>query len=323
MIIGFLQNINSFNEQYTDLIMKFVQFIHIPVFFQEAVTESINLIPFLFIIFLLIEIFENYFSDKIEQMSLNSRNWGPLVGSFLASVPQCGFSVIATVLYAKRFITLGTLIAIYISTSDEAIPILLVHPENFNVIIPVIITKITIGILSGYIIDFIIKPQLNTAPEKLEVHECGCCHHEIKSHVKNLLVHPLKHSLNIFIFILIINCCLAGMSAHLEANAEQYGAALPFTYKGILQVIVSSLIGLIPNCAASVMIVMLYLKHFLTFGALIAGLCSNAGLGLLVLLQNDKSKSECFKIAGILFVIAVFCGTLLYAVDSLIPFSFV
>lgn len=303
MIIQFLQQITSFNEQCIDLIMKFVQFIRVPVFLQEAVAESINLIPFLFLIFLFIEIFENYFSEKIEKLSLSSRIWGPFVGSVIASIPQCGFSVIATMLYIKRFITLGTLIAIYISTSDEAIPILLVHPESFSVIIPVIVTKVSIGIIAGYAVDFIFKTDLNKAPEKLEVCECGCCHNEIHSQVTNLFIHPLKHCFNVFVFILIVNCCLDFVLNYAQGTMNSI-----FNVNQFLQVIVASFIGLIPNCATSVLLVMIYLKKVVTFGALIAGLTSNAGLGLLVLFQNNENKKECLTITGILLIIAIIAG---------------
>lgn len=306
MIIQFLQNINNFNEHCLDLIMKFVQFMHVPVFMQEAVAESINLIPFLFIIFLFIEIFENYFSEKIENLSLSSRIWGPFVGSVIASIPQCGFSVIATMLYIKRFITLGTLIAIYISTSDEAIPILLLHPESFSVILPIISTKIGIGILAGYTVDFIFKTDLKKLPEKIEVCECGCCHNEIHSQVTNLFIHPLKHCFNVFVFILIINCCL-DFAFHYAQNSLQ----AIFNVNTLLQVIVASFVGLIPNCATSVLIVMLYLKHVIAFGALIAGLTSNAGLGLLVLFQNYNDKKECFKIISILLIVSLVFGLLI------------
>lgn len=303
MIIQFLQKITSFNEYCIDLIMKFVQFIQVPAFLQEAVAESINLIPFLFVIFLFIEIFENYFSEKIEKLSLSSRIWGPFVGSVIASIPQCGFSVIATMLYVKRFITLGTLIAIYISTSDEAIPILLVHPESFSVIAPVIATKICIGIIAGYIVDFIFKSDLKKAPEKIEVCECGCCHNEIHSQVTNLFIHPLKHCFNVFLFILIVNCCL-DLAFSFANNAINN----LFNVHSIFQIILASFVGLIPNCATSVLIVMLYLKHAIVFGALIAGLTSNAGLGLLVLFQNNENKKECLKITAILLIVAVFVG---------------
>ena len=200
MFIEFLEKIISINEIIPDLITKFIQIFNIPEFLQESIAESFNLVPFLFVF---IEISENYFSEKIEKLSLSSRLWGPFIGSCLASLPQCGFSIIATILYIKKFVSLGTLIAVYISTSDEAIPILLANPSMFSSILPLIFTKIIIGVMAGYLIDFIFKPQLKINDEKIKLEEHGCCHHKIHSKVSKLLIHPLKHTLNIFLFILI------------------------------------------------------------------------------------------------------------------------
>ena len=274
MFINFLEQISNFNETILDFIIKFIKLINIPEFLHEPIAESINLIPFLFIIFVFIEISENYFSEKIKNLSLSSRLWGPVIGSCLASLPQCGFSIIVTVLYIKKFVSLGTLIAVYISTSDEAIPILLANPDMFSSILPLIFTKITIGVIAGYLIDFIFKLQLKNSDNNIEVEECGCCHHEIHSKISKLLIHPLKHTLNIFLFILIINCFL---SVSLE-YAEDTMTVL-FNTNSFLQIVVSALIGIIPNCAASVLVVMLYLKSMIGFGSLIAGLSTNAGLG--------------------------------------------
>ncbi len=306
MLIKFLEQISNFNETIIDFIMKFVQILNIPEFLHEPIAESINLIPFLFIIFVFIEISENYFSEKIEKLSLSSRIWGPFIGSCLASVPQCGFSIIITILYIKKFVSLGTLIAVYISTSDEAIPILLANPEMFSTILPLIFTKIVIGVIAGYSIDFIFKPQLKTAEENPHIEEHGCCHHEIHSKISKLLIHPLKHTLNIFLFIILINCILS-VSLEYAENAME----ILFNTNPFLQVFIASVIGLIPNCAASVLVVMLYLKSIIGFGSLIAGLSTNAGLGLLVLFKNNKNIKDSFKIVSILFLISVVVGILL------------
>lgn len=307
MFIKFLSEINALNDVCLDFIMKFVQFIHVPAFLQEAVAESINLIPYLFLIFVFIEIFENYFSEEIEKLSLSSRLWGPVIGSMLASIPQCGFSVIATMLYVKRFITKGTLVAVYLATSDEAIPILLVHPEKVSVILPVIVLKVFIGIIFGYITDFIFKPEkLETKPESLKVDEFGCCHHHIHSKVTKLFIHPLKHTINIFIFILIINCLL-----DYSLTLASGGITKLFAVHQLWQPFVAALTGLIPNCATSVLLVMLYIKASLSFGAMIAGLSTNAGLGLLVLFKNNTSVRDSLKIVGLLLIIAVLVGLII------------
>ena len=315
MIIQFLNSMNNFNELCMSFILKFVHLFSVPEFLEESIAESINLIPFLFIIFVFIEIFENYFSEKIENLSLSSRLWGPLIGSCLASIPQCGFSIIATILYIKKFISLGTLLAVYIATSDEAIPILLAEPDNISTIIPVICTKIVLGLIVGYTIDLIFKPQIQTTKneveeiEEIEMHEEGCCHSEIHSTVTKLFIHPLKHTFNIFLFILVINCLLSTALTYAGNTVNLIFDTNPF-----VQVFLASIIGLIPNCATSVLIVMLYLKNVIGFGSLIAGLSTNAGLGLLVLFKHNDNIKDSLKVVGILFVVALVSGLILQVI---------
>lgn len=303
MLIEILNNITNFNEASVALIQNGLKYLHLPEVFLEPAAESIILIPFLFVIFVFIEIFENYFSERIENFSKYSAKYGAVIGALLASIPQCGFSVIATMLYVKRFITLGTLIAVYLATSDEAIPVLLMYPDKFSVILPVIAIKVGIAILVGHSIDLIIKPELKKAPDKIEINETGCCHNKIQSHVQNLLIHPLKHTFNIFLFILLINCVL-GYSLTMASG----GIMALFTSNSYLQIIISSVVGLIPNCAISVLIVMLYIKSALSFGALISGLSTNAGLGLLILLKNNESIKDSLCIISILLVTSIITG---------------
>lgn len=306
MLIEVLNNITNFNEASVALIQNGLKYLHLPEVFLEPVAESIILIPFLFVIFVFIEIFENYFSERIENFSKYSAKYGAVIGALLASIPQCGFSVIATMLYVERFITLGTLIAVYLATSDEAIPVLLMYPDKFSVILPVIAIKVGIAILVGHSIDLIIKPELKKAPDKIEINETGCCHNKIQSHVQNLLIHPLKHTFNIFLFILLINCVL-GYSLTMASG----GIMALFTSNSYLQIIISSVVGLIPNCAISVLIVMLYIKSALSFGALISGLSTNAGLGLLILLKNNESIKDSLRIISILLVTSIIAGSVI------------
>lgn len=306
MLIEILNNITNFNEASVALIQNGLKYLHLPEVFLEPAAESIILIPFLFVIFVFIEIFENYFSERIENFSKYSARYGAVIGALLASIPQCGFSVIATMLYVKRFITLGTLIAVYLATSDEAIPVLLMYPDKFPVILPVIAIKVGIAILVGHSLDLIIKPELKKAPDKIEINETGCCHNKIQSHVQNLLIHPLKHTFNIFLFILLINCVL-GYSLTMASG----GIMALFTSNSYLQIIISSVVGLIPNCAISVLIVMLYIKSALSFGALISGLSTNAGLGLLILLKNNESIKDSLRIISILLVTSIITGVVI------------
>ena len=306
MFIEVLNSITNFNEASVELIENGLKYLHLPEVFLEPTAESIILIPFLFVIFVFIEIFENYFSERIEHFSRYSAKYGAIIGALLASIPQCGFSVIATMLYVERFITLGTLIAVYLATSDEAIPVLLMYPDKFPVILPVIAIKVGIAIVVGHLIDLIIKPELKKAPEKIEIDETGCCHNKIQSQVQNLLIHPLKHTFNIFLFILLINCVL-GYSLTMASG----GITALFTANKYLQVIMASFVGLIPNCAISVLVVMLYIKSALSFGALISGLSTNAGLGILILFKNNESIKDSLRIVCILLVTSIVVGFLI------------
>lgn len=306
MLIQVLNAITNFNELSVGLIENALEYLHVLDVFLEPMAESVILIPFLFVIFVFIEIFENYFSERIEHFSKYSVKYGAIIGALLASIPQCGFSVIATMLYVERFITLGTLIAVYLATSDEAIPILLMYPEKFPVILPVILIKVCVAIIVGHGIDLVFKTELKKAPEKIEINETGCCHNKIQTHVQNLLIHPLKHTFNIFLFILLINCIL-GYSLTLASG----GIMALFTKNQFVQVIVSSIVGLIPNCAISVLIVMMYVKSSLAFGALISGLFTNAGLGLLVLFKNNESIKDSLRIISILLVTSIITGFLI------------
>lgn len=311
MIIDLLNNFERFNEFLFGGFDAFIESLTFADWVKDAICDSVHLIPFLFLIFLLIEIFENYFSHKIKNISGYSKKVGPLVGAVLAGLPQCGFSVIATPLYINKVITRGTLIAIYVSTSDEAIPILLSNPSQFPVILPLLGLKICLGILAGYLVDFIFKDDNKTIePTVSDIEdEVGCCsHHMHAEHRKReLIFHPVKHTFNIFIMILVI-------SLGLNWCFESFGNDLlnkVLLNNSIFQPILSAIIGLIPNCAVSVLLTMLYMSGILTFASVIAGLSSGAGLGLIVLLKRNPDFMDSLKIVGTLLGISIIAGLIL------------
>ena len=187
---------------------------NIPDFFVDALKDSLELIPLLFIVFIAVEIFENYFSHKENLFLKYSQKIGPLVGALLAIIPQCGFSVIASTLYIKRLISMGSLIAIYIATSDEAVPILLASPSKIHYLIPLLSTKLVLAIIVGYSVDFIFKQsykkeEISVSEEDIEHLEVeACCKHSIPEKSKwSILIHPIKHTFNIWCFIFLV--CLA------------------------------------------------------------------------------------------------------------------
>ncbi len=288
----------------------------LPAFISDAIIDSAKLLPSLFIIFVFIEIFENFFAHKITNIVSFSKKLGPVLGATLATIPQCGFSVIMTTLFIKKYVTLGTLIAVYIATSDEAIPILLANPSEFSTVFKIIGIKLVLAVFTGYIIDLIIKPHLHECQDehkpcehlKTFEPEKGCCKHEISENkIKNIILHPIKHTLIIFGFILIVCIGLNYIFSSLGENA--FG--IISNENQIIQTAFFAIFGLIPNCAVSVLITMMYLKGAIAFGAVIAGLTSNAGLGLLILFTKKESWKSFFLITGILALTGFIAGMIL------------
>ena len=275
---------------------------------MESIRNILNILP-PFLTDAFIEIFENYFSKKIDSFLKYSEKFGPILGALLATVPQCGFSVVAATLYIKRFISTGTLIAVFIATSDEAIPILLSEPNQFGTIIKIILVKLVLAIGVGYGVDYVLRNRKairNTFYDNEPiVTEKGCCDHDIeKKKISSIILHPIKHTLHIFLFIFSI-CIILN---YLMQGFILYNFVLQ---SPILQPIVMSFIGLIPNCAVSVLIAMLYIKGVIGFGSVIAGLSAGGGLGLLVLLRNNPDRDDNWLILKILFLVSMTAGIIL------------
>ncbi|MGN0015147.1 MAG: putative manganese transporter [Candidatus Gastranaerophilaceae bacterium] len=282
----------------------------IPEFAADAIADSINLLPFLFIIFVFIELFEHYFSKKIVSFLRYSKKIGPVIGAVCAIVPQCGFSIVASVLYVKRFISVGTLIAIYIATSDEAIPIIIAEPSGISEVLKIIAVKLFLAIFAGYLTDFIFKPKsvLSNDDDIDAINEKGCCNHEISGHkILEILWHPVKHTFIIFLFILAV--CL-GLNYMFEI-VPQTTIEKFLLQDSVLQPVAAGIFGLIPNCAVSVLITMMFLKGAISFGSVISGLSSSAGLGLLVLLRKNSEIKDTVLIISILLTVSIAAGILI------------
>ena len=281
----------------------------LPDFFKDALIDSLNLIPFLFLIFLLIEFVEQYYAKKRHLFVFWIKKVGPLFGSLFASLPQCGFSVIASTVYTRRLLSRGTLIAVYLATSDEAIPVLLTYPDKATLILPIIGVKIVVAVVVGYIVDWLIT--YNAKEPVLEhVHEDdieGCCHHHLihATRRRDFWLHPLRHTLNIFVFIFLISVVLAFI---LSRTGSEEVMAKYCLMNSPLQPFLVSLVGLIPNCAISVMLTMLFLKNTISFGSLVAGLCTSGGLGILVLLRKNGDKKDTLIILGVLVLVGTILG---------------
>lgn len=305
MLVKLIQNINNLNEFLFAPIDKIIGNLPFADWAIDAICDSIHLIPFLFFVFLIIEILESYYADKINDTLKRTGKGSVIVGALAAIFPQCGFSVIASSLYVDKIITRGTLIAVYLSTSDESIPILLATPSKSYLIIPIVGLKLFIGILMGYFIEFALPEKKQTdsnATQNVEEHiEEGCCKHDLEhGSRREIIVHPILHTINIWGFILTITLVLNYSLTNIEITNFINGGKL-------LQPIFASFIGLIPNCAISIGLTMMLIKGTISFGAVISGLLANAGLGLLVLLKNNDFK-DTLKIIFILLLISIVSG---------------
>lgn len=314
MLIGFLNRLNDLNENLFAGFDGIIESFGMPDWLCDAIIDSFHVLPLLFIVFLIIEFVEFFYSEKINSFMKKSEKSAPLIGSLSAIIPQCGFSVIASTLYIRRFITKGTLIGIYLATSDEAIPILLANPTHTNLVVPIIGLKLVIGIVAGYLIDFILKGNKyipiveETDEDNLHDGE-GCCHHSVSHRRKReLIYHPLKHTFNIFVFILIITVLLNFV---LAVYAEHSMLHLLLGKIKFLEPVLTAFVGLIPNCAVSIALTMLLIKGSISFGAVMSGLLSNAGLGILVLCRHNENYKDTLKIIGILLVISIVSGMII------------
>lgn len=264
----------------------------------HALKDVVKIIPFLFIAFLVIELIEHKFSKKTKKIITKSGKFDPLLGGILGLFPQCGFSVMATNLYVTRIISVGTLIAIYLSTSDEMLPILLSNNVEFSTIIKLLGIKFSVGIFFGFLIDFILRKRKK---EKLDYNICDeeDCHCE-----RGILVSTLKHTFNTLLFLFIATFVL---NILIETLGEENISKI-FMKNSLLGPFVSSLVGLIPNCASSVIITELYLENAISLGATMAGLLTGSGVAILMLFKSNKNLKENFTILGLVYIIGVITG---------------
>ena len=273
----------------------------------ETILDSLKILPFLFIAFLIIELIEHRFSKKTLKLIEKSGKLGPLLGGILGCFPQCGFSVLATNLYITRIISLGTLISVYLSTSDEMIPILMSKGTNINTILSIITIKLLIGIISGFIIDLLLRKK-----EKIKLHEL-CeeehCHCE-KGLIKSSIIHTIKTISFIVIISFILNTIMYFGGEELLRNL--------FNKNNLFTPFISSFIGLIPNCAASVVITELYLNNILTYSSAISGLLTGSGVAIIILFKSNKNLKENIKILLLVYFIGAISGVILELINFIL-----
>ena len=293
--------------------------------FLDSLKDSFLTLPVLFVCYLLIELLEEKILTKYQKNKLLKSKFAPIISAGFGIIPQCGFSVVASELYGKRIITIGSLFAILIATSDEALPLLLSNPSSYVSLIIIILVKFTYAVIVGITLDFLVSikkkkdsdlitkensNEQNIAKIELEdVH--GCCkhplEHEKSSKLMHLFVHPLIHSLKIFLFILAINIVFGCVVEFIgEDSISNFISSTGFWSPFLV-----SLVGLIPNCAASVIITELFILGSINLGACIAGLCVNSGLALIMLFKFNKNIKQNFGIIGLLYVLSCALGLII------------
>ncbi len=267
----------------------------------DGLIDTLKIIPYLFFAFLILEYLEHKLSKKDKKILSKNQKFGPLFGSLLGALPQCGFSAIGANLFSRRVITIGTIIAIFLSTSDEMLPIMLSQKVPVIEILKIIGIKVIVGILFGYIIDALLKRKKDINTD--EIHKM-CDEEHCHCEEEGVLKSSIKHTINIAFFILLVNLVI-GLTIHFIGEEVLSN----FLNKGgVLSYFISSLIGLIPNCASSVIITQVYLLKLISIGTLLSGLLTGSGLGILLLFKTNKNLKENIQIVIIIYFIGVFVG---------------
>ena len=272
---------------------------------MDGLIDTIKLLPYLLITFILLELLEHKLSKKNQKVLTKNKKYGPILGGVLGALPQCGFSAMASNLFSSRVITVGTLVAIFLSTSDEMLPIMLSEQVNFGLVVKIVGSKILIGIIVGFIVDLILRKKETL---KKEIHIDEMCEHD-HCHCKEegVILSSIKHTLKIGLFVLVANLGINLIIYYIgEDNLKNL-----LLNKNILTYFLASLIGLIPNCASSVIMTELYLSNLITIGTLMAGLLTGSGLGILLLFRTNKNIKENLSILGIVYGVGVIVGILI------------
>lgn len=268
----------------------------------DSFLDSVKLLPFLFLTYLLMETLEHKTGSAARNRIKSAGKMGPLWGGLLGVIPQCGFSTAASSLFSGRVITIGTLLAVYLSTSDEMLPIMISKAVPAATILKILGVKVCIAVLSGFFVEYLYVKVLKKQEKEMDVHglceeeRCNCEHGIFRS----ALVHTVKIFVYILLFCLVLNTVIGLIGR--ETLAEV------FTGVPVVGEMISALVGLIPNCASSVIITQLYLDEIISAGAMMAGLLVNAGVGILVLFRLNHDKKQNMGIVAALYGLGVFWG---------------
>lgn len=266
----------------------------------DALLDAVKLVPFLFLTYLAMEYMEHKTGEGAQRLMKKAGRLGPVIGGILGIAPQCGFSAAAANLYAGRVITLGTLMAVYLSTSDEMLPILISEKAPFDVIWKLLLAKALIGMAAGVLIDLVLYRKESEEHEHIhDICEQEHCHCE-QGIFRSALSHTAQITLFIFAIGIVLNLILY------YVGEEALGSLI--LNRKILGPVLAGLVGLLPNCAGSVVITTLYLQGAMGLGGALAGLLTGSGVGLLVLFRVNHDRKENLRILGLLYAIGVTVG---------------
>ncbi|BDF03684.1 putative manganese transporter [[Clostridium] hylemonae] len=268
----------------------------------DTTLDCLKMLPFLFAAFLVIEALEYYSGEFTARLLAGVGKAGPVVGAAAGCVPQCGFSVLASNLYAGGIISVGTLLSVFIATSDEALLIIMGNPGRGKDVVFLLLTKVIIAVIAGYVTDIFLSRRIEVPKECGTLcSDCGC--EEDGGILKPALHHTVKIFIYLFIFTGLLNLCIEVLGID-ELSTLLLGNT-------VFQPVIAAVIGLIPNCAASVILTQLYLNGAISFASVIAGLCTGAGIGLVVLFKVNRQRKENMKILAVLFAVGVAAGVVL------------
>lgn len=278
----------------------------------HGLEEGLKTLPLLYLACLLIEFIETRHGDSIERALARSGRWGFLPASALGCIPQCGFSAVAANLYSAKVITLGTLMAVFLSTSDEAIPLLASMPDRWDILVILLVIKVVYAIAFGFLLDVVLRRMM---PRGLRGGYTGLasevdCHEEHEGPSRSIWRAALHHTMELFFFIVLFSIAF-GLIVE-WVGYDNFANALRSL--GFMQPAVAALVGLIPNCAASVLLTQMYLAGALRFSSLVAGLCTGAGIGLAVLWRTNRSWKQNLFITGLLWAAGAFVGIFMQVV---------